>query len=332
MVVLKRAHTQPYRLPSGPPTDGTRHGGWLWLEDEHGRRGLGEYATWPGFAPPLETLQEWAERACTLAVDRELSSLERLVPPELSDAPSPVRYAWESAALDLVGQAAERPIADLLRPDAEASVAINALVSGTDDAVRAVAEGFTTLKIKLKTLDDLTRVRAVRQAVPASTRIRLDPGGRLTLDEAHALLLALRELDIEYVEDPIAATDAEAWLALSKHGVALAVDQKASAVEWTHTLLATGAADTLVLKPMFDGGLLATSTRAEQWQARGGRVVLTSALESPVGVAAAVHLACALRLPSACGLTTPVRVEGPTLHGGRLAHARAPGLGARPTP
>lgn len=331
MVVLQNARIQSYRLPSGPPTDGTREGGWLWLEDNAGHRGVGDFATWPQFAPPMETLNEWAQRACSLARDRGVTSLDSLMPHELTSAPSPVRFAWETAVLDLWGQVVGEPVAKLLHEKADPSVTVNALVSDVDGALEAVRNGFSTLKVKLYTLEEVALVRAIRRAVPADTRIRVDAGGRLNSYEAHAMLVPFGKMDLEYVEDPIAAADTDEWCALARHGAPLAVDQNAAKVSWTKELLAAGAIRTLVLKPMFDGGIFETMTRAREWRALGGEVVVTSALESPVGVAAAVHLACALRLPSACGLTTPVLADCPRPAGGRLAHACGAGLGARPT-
>ena len=174
-----------------------------------------------------------------------------------------------------------------------------------------VAAGCATAKVKVaepgQTLaDDLARVEAVRDALGPTGRLRVDANGAWSVDEAERAVRALARHDLEYVEQPCASVEALAdlrrRLARSGTSVLIAADESIRRAEDPYRVRALAAADVAVLKVQPLGGVRACLEVAERI---GLPVVVSSALETSVGIRAGVALAAALpELPFACGLNT----------------------------
>jgi L-alanine-DL-glutamate epimerase-like enolase superfamily enzyme len=96
-----------------------------------------------------------------------------------------------------------------------------------------------------------------------------------------------------------------------------------------------GATQLVCLKVSRAGGIGSLLAKAAFCQAVGEEVYLASTLDGPLGIAAAVHCAAALRIARPCGLATLDRLDGvdpgPLAPVGGLVEApRSPGLGATP--
>jgi O-succinylbenzoate synthase len=191
-------------------------------------------------------------------------------------------------------------------------VAVNAIVPAVDpvQAAEVVRDsgGCRTAKVKVaepgQTLaDDVARVSAVRAALDEG-----GPGGRLRVDangawSVAAAATALRELatfGLEYAEQPCRTLAEQAELRRLVE-VPLAADEGVrKAVDPTRVAGLREAADLVVLKVAPLGGVRAALRVA---QACGLPAVVSSALDTSVGLAAGVALAAALpALPYACGL------------------------------
>ncbi|MBB6627375.1 o-succinylbenzoate synthase [Nocardioides sp. KIGAM211] len=170
------------------------------------------------------------------------------------------------------------------------------------------AGGCTTAKVKVaepgQTLgDDLARVEAVRDALGPGGRVRVDVNGHWDVDEAVA---AIRLLDraaggLEYVEQPCATVEELAAVRRAVD-VPVAADESIRRAADPYRVRDLEAADVAVLKVQPLGGVRACLRIAEDI---GLPVVVSSALETSVGIAAGVALAAALpELPYACGLAT----------------------------
>jgi O-succinylbenzoate synthase len=168
--------------------------------------------------------------------------------------------------------------------------------------------GCATAKVKVADpgvplSDDLARVEAVRDALGPSGRIRVDANGAWSVDEA---VTALRELEraaggLEYAEQPCAAVEDLAVLR-RRIEVRVAADESIRRAEDPYRVRDLEAADVAVLKVQPLGGVRACLRIAEDI---GLPVVVSSALETSVGLAAGVALAAALpTLEHACGLAT----------------------------
>ena len=324
----------------------------LRIVDDRLRVGWGEAVARPGFSRPLAELMSAASSLPSALQGRSLRSVEDAdeLSAELRAAddrplPSPLRFAVESALLDLLGQAKEVPVAELLAEPAP-RLRRNALVYAGAETERLTALrqlGFSTFKVKARgpwpgSLRDLQAFsRALGEAGEAGEageseplRLRIDCNGSIPREHASTLLAGLAALSPEYVEEPIAGLEAASWRDLARPGLRLAVDESAvDELSW-RAHLEVAAAEIVVIKPAFVGGLFAALRRVREARARGLQVVITSALEGPIGTAAAAHLALAIRPSLAVGITARsgaalpewLNPEAPTID-----HPRAAGLG-----
>jgi O-succinylbenzoate synthase len=213
---------------------------------------------------------------------------------------------WLGAALD----SARTPPPAALREEVPVNVTIPAVDAAQAGAL-VVASGCTTAKVKVaepgQTLaDDVGRVTAVREALAgtfgAEGRIRIDANAAWGVDEAITGLRALEEAagGLEYAEQPCATLDALAEVR-ARTGVRIAADE---AIRRDHAdpALLREAVDVAVIKVQPSGGVTAALALVERL---GLPAVVSSALDTSIGLAAGVRLAAALpALPYACGLAT----------------------------
>lgn len=193
-----------------------------------------------------------------------------------------------------------------------ASIPVNVTVPavGPEQAAAIVraGNGCTTAKVKVAEpgqtrAEEEARLEAVRDALGPGGRIRVDANGGWDVAEA---VTAIRALDraaggLEYVEQPCAAVEDLAAVR-RRVEVPVAADESIRRAEDPYRVRDLEAADVAVLKVQPLGGVRACLRIAEDI---GLPVVVSSALESSVGIAAGLALAAALPdLPYACGLAT----------------------------
>ncbi len=202
-------------------------------------------------------------------------------------------------------RAAESAARDGFPRSVRAEIPVNVLVDGPFDvtAVRA----FPAVKVKVRDARSLSLVAAVRDAVGPSTPIRVDANGAWDVDTAVDMITRLVRYDLEYVEQPVAALDDLARVR-RRVEVRIAADECIRSVSDAQRLRALGAADLVVLKQQPLGGVGAALAVAE---AAGVPAVVSSMMETSVGIAAGLALAAALpELPFACGLATASSLPG----------------------
>lgn len=171
-----------------------------------------------------------------------------------------------------------------------------------------LAGGCMTAKVKVaergqSLADDLSRIEAVRDAIGPQGLIRVDANGGWDVDEAlRAITMLTRAADgLEYVEQPCRTVEELASLR-RRVDVPIAADESIRRAEDPYRVRDLEAADIAVLKVQPLGGVRACLRIAEDI---GMPVVVSSAVESSVGIAAGVALAAALpTLEHACGLAT----------------------------
>jgi len=171
--------------------------------------------------------------------------------------------------------------------------------------------GCRTAKVKVaergqSLAEDAERLEAVRDAVGRSGKIRIDANGGWTLDQALEAVRELNRFDLEYVEQPCGSLDELADLRrrLARTGLNLpiAADESIRRAADPYQVAKSEAADIAVLKVQPLGGVRACLEIAERI---GLPVVVSSALETSIGIRAGLALAAALPdLPYACGLNT----------------------------
>jgi len=196
-------------------------------------------------------------------------------------------------------------------PPLRDAVPVNVTVPATDpDRAHAIviAGGCRTAKVKVAErgqvlADDLARVEAVRDALGPEGLVRVDANGAWDVDEAVRSIVAIDRAagGLEYVEQPVAGVE-DLAVVRRRVDVPIAADESIRRAEDPYLVRDLEAADVAVLKVQPLGGVRACLRIAEDI---GLPVVVSSAVESSVGIAAGVALAAALpELHHACGLAT----------------------------
>ena len=267
----------------------------------------------------------------------------------LHDAPH-ARAGVAGALADLQAQRAGRTLATHLAGgrgrDVAAAVMVNALVaapapSEVERAVRdAASDGFGAVKLKVGASDpavDVERVRAARAGLEPGAELRLDANGAWDPVTALDVLGRVQDCGIAYCEEPVAGIEAIAAVG-RRSPIPVAADESIRSETDAVRALALGVT-TLIVKPQALGGpdvALSIATRANE---AGASVVVTSFLDSAVGVAHALHVAAAVDAAApqsrAHGLATATLLasdvaEAPPVVAGAMAVPAAKGLGLVP--
>ena len=221
------------------------------------------------------------------------------------------------------------------RPDVAVNATVPAVAPADVAGVLARFPGCTTAKVKVGEpgqglQDDVDRVAEVRAVMGPAARLRVDANGAWSPAQALVALTRLARYDLEYAEQP--CPDVPALAALRRHlaaaglAVPVAADESVRRAEDPFAVAAAGAADLAVVKVAPMGGVAAVLAVAARLAAEHDlEVVVSSALDTSVGIAAGVAAAAALPgEPRACGLGTAgllardVTSEPLLARGGRL--------------
>lgn len=285
----------PYALPFGAPYVtargrlARREMVLLRLRSDDGLIGLGEAVPLSlrggaGLAHVVDELEGLGERD---------SLDEAALRGDALNLSAPSRCAALTALLDLRGRtaAAEGSTA----PGESEAIECNAtLVAGEPAAVAAEAtrwadDGFETFKLKLGTGDDFGQVLAVREAVGPRARIRVDANAAWDIETAKQTLRALEPLEVELAEQPVATLEEAAEVAAAT-SIPIAGDESVESRADAERALAMSACALTGIKLSKVGGPEAAIEIAEVLPA-----YISSALDGPVGIAAAAQVAQTLR-------------------------------------
>ena len=206
-------------------------------------------------------------------------------------------------------QAAEEAATTGSPPAVRDHVPVNALVDGpfSVQALRA----YPAVKVKVRDAAGLALVDAVRDAVGPGVGVRVDANGVWDVDTAVAMITRLARHDLEYVEQPV-ATLYDLARVRRRVAVPVAADECVRNLDDARRLKVLEAADVIVLKQQPLGGVRAALDVAD---AAGVPAVVSSMMETSIGIATGVALAAALpELRYACGLATLDGIAGDVTH------------------
>jgi o-succinylbenzoate synthase len=211
----------------------------------------------------------------------------------------PARCAALTALLDLRGKRAAADGVAAVGPSSP--VRCNAtLVAGDPATVVTAAEGwaadgFSTFKLKLGTGDDAAQVRAVRDALGPRVRIRVDVNAAWDVETAKRSLGELEPYEVELVEQPVATLE-EAMEVARSTSIPIAADESIESRADAERAAAMEACRMTGVKLSKVGGPEEAIEIAEVLPA-----YLSSALDGPVGIAAAAQVAATLGEAAAGG-------------------------------
>jgi len=344
-MAIATCRLRSYALPLVRPwvaaltTITARHGMLIAVTDGDGMTGWGDCAPLPssgeaGHGRAFDALKTAAAQMPGSEIDA--IDLETVLIPE-------ARWAVETALLDLASRRSGLPLHRALGAGKVKSIAVNAALGLLDEgcigrAKAALASGFAIAKIKVG-VDSVEAERLHLCELAAATdgklRLRLDANRAWTEREAERFLGGIGHLPIDGVEEPLSSPSLASLARLQRAVMfALAIDESLSEFG-TDALFANQVVRRLVVKPSRIGGLGPTLRLAKQAKAAGVEVVITSVVESAIGVTAAAHLAAALGGDIAHGLATSSWLAEdiaptPVLAEGRLALPGGAGLGIFP--
>jgi len=275
----------------------------------------------------------------------DLNRLTRIVQNALEKNTS-AKAAVEIALYDLFGQLYDAPVYRLLGGGdpvitTDITISVDTIDKMVADSLSAVERGFDSLKIKVgKEIGvDIERAKAIYAAVENRALLRLDANQGWTAKQAVHAIRAMEDagIQLELVEQPVKAHDLEGLRYVTERvHTPIMADESVFGPAQVIELIRMRAADIINIKLMKTGGISNAIRIADIAALHGIECMIGCMLESPVSVAAAVHVAVAKS-----EAITKVDLDGPSLsqfnpvEGGVLFNESeisitdAPGLGIR---
>lgn len=225
---------------------------------------------------------------------------------------------WLRAAMEFGWEA----VPDIRRDWIPVNATVPAIAAQQVPQILARFPGCTTIKVKVaergqRLEDDIERVRIVREIAGDSAKIRLDANGGWSVAQAEAALHTLARYGLDYAEQPCMSvpelTELRTRLRASSgpaQHLRIAADESVRKAADPLAVARAGAADLLIVKAQPLGGIIDAVRLVEQ---AGLPVVVSSALDTSVGIAMGTHLAASLPtqlLDGACGLGTVALLDG----------------------
>jgi L-alanine-DL-glutamate epimerase-like enolase superfamily enzyme len=250
-----------------------------------GRRGWGEATILPGYTN--ETPQGAWTAAC-----RTAETLAGKDTAEAKDAAARLISSDPFAATALVTALEMLEGDPLLKVEARTAIPLLAILNATEEPgiegeVEArLAEGYRTLKVKVgfEPAGDLARVRLIQRLVGGRARLRLDGNQGYDRDQAVAFAAALDPEGIELFEQPCAAGDWDAAVAVARvSAVPMMLDESIYGLAEIDRAAELGAAAFIKLKLMKLGGLSRLAEALEHISARGMTPVLGNGVAGELG-------------------------------------------------
>jgi L-Ala-D/L-Glu epimerase len=253
--------------------------------------------------------------------------------------PPQARAAEEIARLDLEARQEGRPLAE---PARDALPVNMTLPAGPPEEVAARAReglrlGYACFKVKLGLPDDAERVAAVRDAVGPWPALRVDANRAWTVEEAVSCIRAIEDHDLEFVEQPCRSLD-ELRAVRGRVSTPIAADESVRTGRALRRAVELEACDVVNVKLAGAGGFRAARDALRLARSNGLGGFLSSTLDGPWGIAAALQLAAAEDVNLACGLATlelfdsPIARALPAPRNGTLKVPAGPGLGVHVEP
>jgi len=307
-----------------------------WGESSPSKRVTGESAE-----TVINTLDKLAPKLIGSCPSRIELTKEKM---DLSVKENPAaKAAVDMALYDVLGKTCNKPLFMLLggyRSEVmtDITLSIKSPKEMAKDASRAVKEGFKALKVKVgvNPSEDVERVKMVREAVGNSVELRVDANQGWTPRQATAVLTKMAKYDVKFVEQPVPAENVEGLASVRKNSsIPVMADESVHSPADALRLIQAEAVDMINIKLMKSGGIHEARKIAEVAEAAGVPCMIGCMGESELGIAAAVHLAAAIKniqytdLDSDLLLRDKVAGDGLKVQDSRRPLPNLPGLGVK---
>lgn len=246
----------------------------------------------------------------------EFENIHEVMNKVIRDVPA-AKAAIDIACFDIAGKALQVPVYQLIGGRYHKKFPITHVLSiGTpekmaNEAAEHVEMGYRSFKMKVGTevMNDVERIKAVRERVGADIAIRVDVNqGWVNAATTLRGLRAMRDLDIDWLEQPVKADDIDAMVDIkSKADVSLMIDEGLHGVKEMREIIAKRAADKVNIKLMKCGGIYPAMKLAVMAEMAGIECQVGSMVESSVGSAAGFHVAFSKKIMTSVELTGPLK-------------------------
>ena len=253
------------------------------------------------------------------------------------------KAALDIAVHDLFGQRYGLPLSRFFggfrrELETDLTISLNPPEEMVRDALAAVAEGYSALKLKVggDLALDFQRVAAIREAVEAEVKIRLDANQGWMPKEAVRIIRRFENdgLGIELIEQPVKAHDVEGLKYVTERvETDIMADESAFGPREVMHLLSARACDLINIKLMKAGGFHQAQKIASFAETMDVQCMMGCMLESKVGITAAACFAAGKQIVTRADLdAASLLAEDPVaggvrFEGNRLLLSDAPGLG-----
>ena len=310
------------------------------IEDDEGVVGVGGAAPSAHYGETADTVEAVLPSLLSIVEEVgdpfQLERIEHRMRERVNHNPA-ARCAVSIALHDLVAKRLELPLYRYWGLDPDRTVETSYTI-GLDTTERmrektaaAVEAGYGTLKVKLGTDRDAEIVRAIRDVAPDAT-VRVDANEAWTPPEAVRNIETLAAHDVEFVEQPVPASNHEG-LAYVHARSALPIAADESCITLSDIPRIADRAGIANLKLMKCGGLREAIRMVHAARAHGLEVMFGCMVESNASIAAAAHLAPLLDYADLDGslLLAEDPYDGIAFRTGEIALADAtrPGTGVR---
>ena len=252
--------------------------------------------------------------------------------------------AIDMALWDLVGKVCGQPLYRLWGGAFRTKIPFYGSVShelspeeAAERALDFVKQGFGTVyrKVGLAEERDLACLRAIREAIGPSIKLRVDANQSWSAGEAIRIIRRMAEYDLEFVDQPVLMYNIDE---LARVRAASPVPIAAHEASWTMyealNVIKRGAADVIHVDPRFDAGMMGARLTAGMAEAAGLPVVMHHF--STLGVALAAYMQIIAACPNFtyANQTGYFRLQDDVIAGGLLPFEqgcvslpKSPGIG-----
>ena len=311
-MILKEISTKSYEYELVKPFSFSsgilqnRKGFYVFINAEN-ITGMGEIAPLDGFSPDYKKpinlkINEVLEAINKIKNNFHEDIFFKILDDNTIGFPS-IQFGFETAMFDLLSQRAGIPLCKYWNSNSLDTVLINEV----DDVQSSNISNSSVIKLKMTDItikNSFDKLIKILDDYP-NINLRLDFNGDLDLPSAIKWCKKLTDFPIDYIEQPLAQDALEDLCELRFHtDIPIAVDESLVDIKSAEMIIEHQAADVFIIKPMVSGGYRKSQEISDLAKTENIKTVITSTLESNIGLMANVHIAAALEVQEPCGFST----------------------------